>query len=183
MKFIIIPILIEIILSITNTNLTKPQSMEIDNTLNNNILKANNKCQNKISKFNELMHYVEMVNQEEIEMIINDTNNEEKRKKFLSLINEIKFLLNEIKSNYEFYEKEKIGNSLHIISKIKNLLENKTNIIEETINNKNHLKNESYIKNENEENEKIEENENIKDCVEYGLSPYDENYIICTKYE
>ena len=177
MKLIIIPILIKIILSITNTNVTKPQNMEIDNTLNNNILKATNKSQNKISKFNELMHYVEMVNQEEIEMIINDTNSEKKRKKFLSLINEIKFLLNEIKLNYELNKREKIGNSLHIISKIKNLLENKTNINEESINNKNALKNESYIKDENEENE------NIKDCVEYGLSPYDENYIICTKYE
>ena len=171
-------ILILIILSITKNNIIDPQNIKIDNDFtNNNILKKFNKSKDKISYFNELFHYVEEMNQEEIEWILKESISDIKKKKFLSLIDEILFLLNNVKIYNYLNNSKKLDEGIHKINKIKNLLENKISHTDESKNNENNLKNDSYIKEENEENE------NIKDCVEYGLSPNDENYIVCTKYE
>ena len=174
----LIVIFIEIIFSLENNKIYTSRKIKGDyNSIRENLLKCFNSSQNEFTKFDEFLNNIEKMTQNKFEYIINKPINEDKSKKYFSIVFELSNILNEIKLYNEFMDMEKIDKNIYKINQIKNILEKKIEVFENLKNININLTNNSYIK---KKDEKIL---NAKDCIEYGLSPYDENYIICTKYE
>ena len=162
-------ILAIILISLVKNNYIDSKTKKINKSSNNSKIKKNiNKVQNIQAILDEIINYFENLNQE----IINNKVN----KSISDKINEILYI--------KLYTKLLSKIQFMIISEFKKHLNNKIDYYKELIRKKIMLDANININNNNFNlNNEEEEKEIIKDCVEYGLSPIDENYIICNKYE
>ena len=162
-------ILAIILISLVKNNYIDSKTKKINKSSNNSKIKKNiNKVQNIQAILDEIINYFENLNQE----IINNNVN----KSISDKINKILYI--------KLYTKLLSEIQFMIISEFKKHLNNKIDYYKELIKKTIMLDENININNNNFNlNNKEEEKEIIKDCVEYGLSPIDENYIICNKYE
>ena len=109
----LIVIFIEIIFSLENNKIYTSRKIKGDyNSIRENLLKCFNSSQNEFTKFDEFLNNIEKMTQNKFEYIINKPINEDKSKKYFSIVFELSNILNEIKLYNEFMDMEKIDKNI-----------------------------------------------------------------------